>query len=303
MNSPIRIGTRKSQLAQWQADLVKSKLAEKGIDSHLVFIDSEGDQDLVKPLYEMGVTGVFTRTLDTALLNDRIDIAVHSMKDVPVILPKGIVELAVLERAKTADVLVENKNNINSKIIATSSLRRQAQWLNKFPDFTIDEIRGNVNTRLNKVENSEWKGAIFALAGLQRIDLLPENCQVLDWMIPAPAQGAILVVGQENNIEISECVSALNDAETATCVKLERDILRNLEGGCTAPIAALVEKMGTTYKVKAGVYSLNGQTKVEVEEYFPVEKATFIADIVSDLLRKNGGEEILKEIKSFTSSA
>jgi len=225
------------------------------------------------------------------------------MKDVPVILPKGIVELAVLERAKTADVLVENKNNINSKIIATSSLRRQAQWLNKFPDFTIDEIRGNVNTRLNKVENSEWKGAIFALAGLQRIDLLPENCQVLDWMIPAPAQGAILVVGQENNIEISECVSALNDAETATCVKLERDILRNLEGGCTAPIAALVEKMGTTYKVKAGVYSLNGQTNVEVEEYFPVEKATFIADIVSDLLRKNGGEEILKEIKSFTSSA
>lgn len=300
MKKSIRIGTRKSQLAQWQADLVKSKLAELGIESHLVLVESEGDQDQIKPLYEMGVTGIFTRILDTALLNDKIDIAVHSMKDVPVILPNGITEYAVLERGQTLDILVKNEANLASKKIATSSLRRRSQWLNKYPDFSIEEIRGNVNTRLRKVQDNNWLGAIFAKAGLERIDVLPENYEVLDWMIPAPAQGAIMVVGNPESSELIQIFKKLNHESTANCVKIERQILRNLEGGCTAPIAAIVEEMETTYKVKAGVYSLCGQRKVEVEEYFPIARVDVIATIVSDLLRQNGGKQILEEIKSFT---
>ncbi len=299
----IRIGTRKSQLAQWQADLVKDKLAEIGVESHLVLIESEGDQDQIKPLYEMGVTGVFTRILDTALLNDRIDIAVHSMKDVPVLLPKGISEYAVLERGETVDILVKNPTYLKSKKIATSSLRRQAQWLNKYPDFTIEEIRGNVNTRLQKVADNEWLGAVFAKAGLERINVLPDNYEVLDWMIPAPAQGAIMVVGKTENIALTGILNKLNHESTSNCVKIERQILRNLEGGCTAPIAAIVEDMGTLYKVKAGVYSLCGQRKVEVEEYFPKDRIELVAQVVTDQLRKNGGVQIIQEIKSFTNRA
>ena len=303
MNKSIRIGTRKSELAQWQANLVKSQLKELGVESHLVLIESEGDQDLIKPLYEMGVTGIFTRILDTALLNDKIDLAVHSMKDVPVVLPQGILEYAVLERGQSLDILVMNEANLKAKKIATSSLRRKAQWLNKYPDFTIEEIRGNVNTRLQKVKDNNWLGAIFAKAGLERINILPENYEVLDWMIPAPGQGAIMVVGKSENKELSNLVGQLNHINTANCVKIERQILRNLEGGCTAPIAAIVEKMDATFKVKAGVYSLCGQRKVEIEEYFPLDKGELVAEIVSDLLRQNGGGQIIQEIKAFTNRA
>lgn len=302
MNS-IRIGTRKSQLAQWQAEQVRSQLAQLGVHSHLVLIESEGDKDQVKPLYEMGVTGVFTRMLDTALLNDKIDIAVHSMKDVPVLLPAGITEFAVLERGESLDILVRNDANAESKKIATSSLRRKSQWLNKYPDFTIEEIRGNVNTRLQKVADNEWMGAIFAKAGLERINVLPNNYEVLEWMIPAPAQGAIMIVGKSSHLEIEQVVNKLNHEPTSNCVKIERQILRNLEGGCTAPIAAIVEEMETTYKVKAGVYSIDGQRKVEIEEYFPIKRNELVAQVVSDILRQNGGEQIIQEIKSFTSRA
>jgi hydroxymethylbilane synthase len=290
-------------LAQWQADLVKTKLADLGIKSHLVLIESQGDQDQIKPLYEMGVTGVFTRILDTALLNDRIDIAVHSMKDVPVLLPEGITEYAVLERGETLDILVKNNTNLSSKKIATSSLRRKSQWLNKYPDFTIESIRGNVNTRLQKVNDNEWLGAIFAKAGLERINILPENYEVLDWMIPAPAQGAIMIVGKNKDEKLLSILNKLNHESTSNCVKIERQVLRNLEGGCTAPIAVIVEEMDTTYKVKAGIYSLCGKRKVEIEEYFPIDRSEVVAEIVSDLLKKNGGLQILKEIKTHNDSA
>ena len=217
MERVIRIGTRESQLAVWQATLVQDLLKENGYAAELVFIKSEGDIDLVTPLYEMGVQGVFTRSLDLALLNDRIDIAVHSMKDVPTQLPKGIKQSAVLKRASYRDILVVNgevsevsgdeSTSDNSQFtihhspltICTSSIRRKAQWLHRYPHHTIENLRGNVNTRLRKVSESNWHGAIFAAAGLERINLRPENSIDLDWMLPAPAQGAIMVVCKEGD--------------------------------------------------------------------------------------------------------
>ncbi|RYY52870.1 MAG: hydroxymethylbilane synthase, partial [Chitinophagaceae bacterium] len=229
----IRIGTRESQLAVWQATRVKELLAAQGVESELVFIKSEGDTDLQTPLYEMGVQGIFTKTLDVALLSKRIDIAVHSMKDVPVVLAKGLQQAAVLERASSKDLLVPGPalsdasvlqalhtgdpamlasiplvipsefNTITndlppvndlpalSFLIATSSLRRKAQWLNRFPNSRFENLRGNVNTRLRKLGESNWHGAIFAAAGLERINLRPAAAVELDWMLPAPAQGAI----------------------------------------------------------------------------------------------------------------
>ena len=185
-----------------------SLLDSLGLESEIVKIKSKGDIILDKPLYELGITGVFTKTLDIALLNDEIDLAVHSMKDVPTLLPKGISEYAVLERGEVKDVLVKGPGRSNT--IATGSLRRKAQWLKRNPECEIVGLRGNVNTRLVKVEDSNWYGAIFAKAGLERIGVLPKNHEVLDWMIPAPAQGALLILGLEENQELYGKVSELN---------------------------------------------------------------------------------------------
>src|SRR6056297_1585313 len=166
MNRVIRIGTRDSELALWQANTVKDQLEVLGHKVALVPVKSTGDIVLDKPLYELGITGIFTKTLDVAMLNGDVDIAVHSMKDVPTMLPKGIVQAAVLKRANYMDILAFNKNEefLGSPdgIIATGSLRRKAQWLNRYPTHTIVDLRGNVNSRLQKLQNNDWNGAIFA---------------------------------------------------------------------------------------------------------------------------------------------
>ncbi|HEX8675929.1 MAG TPA: hydroxymethylbilane synthase, partial [Segetibacter sp.] len=228
----LRIGTRESQLAVWQANQVKDLLARQGYEAELVYIKSEGDLDLQTPLYEIGVQGIFTRSLDIALLNNRIDLAVHSMKDVPTQLPKGIVQSAVLKRASYKDLFVYKGdisflNDFDSPgVIATSSIRRKAQWLNRYRYHNVVNLRGNVNTRLRKVAESNWNGAIFAAAGLDRIELRPETSIELDWMLPAPAQGAIVVVCRENDYFSFEASNYLNDASTAMCTRIEKDFLR-----------------------------------------------------------------------------
>ncbi|MEK7199500.1 MAG: hydroxymethylbilane synthase, partial [Bacteroidota bacterium] len=217
MRRLIRIGTRESQLAIWQATEVKEQLAKQGFLAGLVPIKSEGDIDLCTPLYQMGVQGVFTRSLDAAILNNKIDIAVHSMKDVPIQLARGIVQSAVLKRASHKDILVHTRNTVflddfrSVAHIATSSVRRRAQWLNRYPDHIIENIRGNVNTRLQKLKDSHWQGAIFAAAGLERIQLRPENSIDLNWMLPAPAQGAILVVCRENDFYCREASATIHN--------------------------------------------------------------------------------------------
>src|SRR5690606_29688597 len=221
------------------------------------------DVILDKPLYELGITGIFTKTLDVALINNEIDIAVHSMKDVPTALPIGITQSAVLQRGNTSDVLVHKgllpEQNIPYKI-ATSSLRRKAQWLNKFGHHEITDLRGNVNSRLRKLAESDWNGAIFAAAGLERLSLTPTLSkgegektfkikspsfggvgEALDWMIPAPAQGAIMVVSRQDDFELLDVLRQINDLETEITTYIERQFLRTLEGGCTAPIGAIAK--------------------------------------------------------------
>ena len=203
MQKTIRIGTRDSQLALWQANKVRKELAVLGYESILVPIKSMGDIILDKPLHELGITGVFTKSLDIAMLNGDIDIAVHSLKDVPTSLPEGIVQVAVLKRANYSDILVlkgtEEFFGQPNGVIATGSIRRKAMWLNRYPTHKVVDLRGNLNTRLQKVEENNWNGAIFAAAGLERIGKRPNGAVNLPWMIPAPAQGAIMIVALEND--------------------------------------------------------------------------------------------------------
>ncbi|UAY51619.1 hydroxymethylbilane synthase [Ferruginibacter albus] len=305
MEKIIRIGTRESQLAVWQAKEVQRLLSQHKYTSELVYIKSDGDIDLVTPLYEIGVQGVFTKALDAALLSDQIDIAVHSMKDVPTQLAKGVVQAAVLERANYKDIFVSRKSaNVNFTIhdshftIATSSIRRKAQWLHRYPNSTIENLRGNVNTRLKKLNESNWHGAIFAAAGLERIGLRPENSIELDWMLPAPAQGAIMVVCKEEDEFSKTACANFNDGSTALCAKIERDFLRKLLGGCSTPISALATIENDTVYFKGNICSLNGSQKVEIGKTIAVDEAGDIGNIAADEILQKGGSELIKEIQN-----
>ena len=302
MSKIIRIGTRDSELALWQAHTVEKKLNDLGYKTQIIAVKSQGDLLLDKPLYELGITGIFTKTLDIAMINGQVDIAVHSMKDVPTALPIGIVQAAVLERANTLDILV-HKGNLDflqeKGTIATGSLRRQAQWWNKYPNHTVVDLRGNVNTRMQKLQESDWHGAVFAAAGLERINLKPENYINLDWMIPAPAQGAMLVVAMANDDFTKEAVAQLNDIETEICTHIERQFLKTLEGGCTAPIGALA-----TYNEKEDViefrgvlFSIDGKEKIEIEKSVPVEQWKKLGYESAQEILQNGGTLLMKKIK------
>lgn len=296
----IRIGTRESQLAVWQANQVKDLLATQGVTAELVYIRSEGDIDLKTPLYEMGVQGIFTRSLDIALLNNKIDIAVHSMKDVPTQLPQGIAQAAVLKRASYKDLLIfkgdhflfDNALADSACIIATSSIRRKAQWLNRYPHHTIENLRGNVNTRMRKVEESNWNGAIFAAAGLERIGLRPHNSAELDWMLPAPAQGAIVVACRAEDNALLQTCAAFNDADTALCTKIERDFLRALLGGCSTPISALAVVKDRNVIFRGNILSVDGKDKVEIDRTIPVSEANDAGTIFAKELLAIGGQGI-----------
>ena len=269
--NPIRIGTRDSELAMWQARTVQQQLEALGYPTELIATKSHGDIELSKPLYEMGVTGIFTKALDVALLNDEIDIAVHSMKDVPTLLPEGLAVGAVLKRANPHDVLVYkgDPSSVEDEIaiIATSSLRRKAQWLHRYPKHQIENLRGNVNTRLQKLADSQWNGAIFAAAGLERIGKLPQNHLVLDWMLPAPAQGAIMVTVHIDKYDVHQALLPLHDPYTFIATQLERDFLRALEGGCTAPIGAFAQFKDDKLHFKGGLWSEDGKEARVIEEF------------------------------------
>jgi hydroxymethylbilane synthase len=317
MNKVFRIGTRESQLAVWQATQVQNLLAQHGFAAELVYIKSEGDIDLQTPLYEMGVQGIFTRSLDIALLTDRIDIAVHSMKDVPTQLPRGIITASVLKRASYKDLLVykgelpaalsEQGNSASHSpftihhsplTIATSSIRRKAQWLNRYPHHTIDNLRGNVNTRLKKLAESPWNGAIFAAAGLERIGLRPEQSIELDWMLPAPAQGAIVVACRENDKYAFEACQMFNDEHTALCTAIERDFLRALLGGCSTPISALTTIINDQVHFEGNILSLDGKEKATIEKTIAINNSNNLGSIAAKELLANGGQVIADQIRN-----
>ena len=303
MSKVIRIGTRDSELALWQAHTVQKKLNDLGYKTEIVAVKSQGDIILDKPLYELGITGIFTKTLDIAMLAGQVDIAVHSMKDVPTALPQGIVQAAVLERAKTVDILV-HKGNLDfletQGTIATGSLRRKAQWLSKYPQHNVEDLRGNVNTRMQKLQDNIWNGAIFAAAGLERINLKPSEFIDLDWMIPAPAQGAMLVVAMENDDFTLDALSHLNDIETEIAVAIERQFLRTLEGGCTAPIGAVARynDIDDTIEFKGCLHSLDGSQKFEINKVVPIEEWKKLGFNCAKEILDNGGAQLMEQIKS-----
>ena len=300
MSKTIRIGTRDSELALWQANTVKSKLEALGYQTELLPVKSTGDLNLDQPLYEMGITGIFTKTLDVAMVKDQIDIAVHSMKDVPTKLPHGIVQGAVLPRANVSDILIHKGLEFLSGegTIATGSLRRKAQWLNRYPNHQVENLRGNVNTRLQKLEDNDWNGAIFAAAGLERINLKPENFINLDWMIPAPAQGAMLIVAKENDEFCKEAVAKLNDEHTEICVEIEREFLQVLEGGCTAPIGALATIKEETVEFNGALFSLDGKIKLEEKASFSLKNYKNQGEKAAKSILSNGGKELMRDIKA-----
>lgn len=297
----LRIGTRASQLAVWQANHVRELLKSRGIDSELVPIKSDGDLNHITPLYEFGVRGIFVKALDTALLNNKIDIAVHSMKDVPVQGATGIVQPAVLKRASYKDILVfkgdqslvekelgidngiwkenlhehtnDSAHSVHNSVltIATSSIRRTAQWLNRYPHHHIEDLRGNVNTRLRKLQENNWNGIIFAAAGLERIGLRPKNAINLDWMLPAPAQGAITISCREKDTFSLDACLPLNDEATFICTQIERDFLRTLLGGCATPISALANIENEHLTFKGNILSVDGGKRFDIQKKIPVK--------------------------------
>lgn len=310
MNSVIRIGTRESELAVWQATLVKNMLAESGYDSTLVYIKSDGDVDLKTPLYEMGVQGIFTKSLDIALLNGSIELAVHSMKDVPTQLPTGIVQAAVLKRGNYRDLFVfknaedfsedsiHKPGSLFESPVATSSIRRKAQWLNRYPGTVMENLRGNVNSRMRKLSESNWSGAIFAAAGLERIGLRPAHSVELDWMLPAPAQGAIMVVGRANEAYVLEAAATLHDELTATCTRIERDFLRELMGGCSTPISALAIIKNDTVHFQGSILSIDGTQKAIIEKQIPLQQVEDAGKQLAIELLQNGGKAIADSFKN-----
>jgi hydroxymethylbilane synthase len=302
MSKIIRIGTRDSELALWQAKIVQSQLESLGYKTQLVPVKSTGDLVLDKPLYEMGITGIFTRTLDIAMLNHDIDIAVHSSKDVPTVLPKGIVQAAILKRGNVHDTLVfkNNEEFLGSKeaVIATGSLRRKAQWLNRFPTHTVVDLRGNVNLRLQKLQDNPWNGAIFAAAGIGRIGLRPENAINLDWMIPAPAQGAIMITALAEDDFVKTACAELNHEETALCIAIEREFLNILEGGCSAPIGALAVIKNEEVHFKGVLLSLDGSKKIDVTRVKKLGEHHDIAAFCANLVIERGGKRLMDAIKS-----
>ncbi len=299
MKKLIRIGTRESQLALWQANTVKKALEKHGFSSELVPISSQGDLELQTPLYELGIVGIFTRTLDVALLNNTIDLAVHSMKDVPTALPKGIAQAAVLERGDTRDVLVHKGTDflVGIGTIATGSLRRKAQWLNKYPSHNVVGLRGNVNTRLQKLEDNAWNGAIFAKAGLERIQVLPKNHEVLDWMIPAPSQGAIMIAARSQDTFVLEACNAINNIETRLATTVEREFLKTLEGGCTAPIGAHAAISNSELQFRGCLHSLDGQQEFSIRRNVSLNNTAGLGKALAMELLDSGARVLMEQIK------
>jgi len=301
MQKIIRIGTRDSELALWQAKTVQQQLEYLGHKTEIVTVKSTGDLVLDKPLYEIGIIGIFTKNLDIALMNDEIDIAVHSLKDVPTILPKSIVQVAVLKRGNSNDMLVfkENEEFLTQKdaIIATGSLRRKAQWLHRHPTHQIVGLRGNVQTRLEKLKNNDWNAAIFAAAGLERLKIKPDNAISLSWMTPAPAQGIVAITVLSESTEIIDICKELNDEETEMLAKVERDFLSILEGGCSAPIGALAYVKEDEVYFKGVLLNPEGTKRIEVTSKEKIGRHSYIAKECADFVLNRGGKEIMASLK------
>lgn len=306
MVDELVIGSRGSELALWQAEWVKSELTDayQSVKIEIKTIKTKGDLILDKPIPLIGGKGVFTKEIEQALLSEEIDIAVHSCKDLPTEMTEGLSIGAILLRETASDVLItKDGKGLDSmspnSVIASGSLRRTAQLLSYREDLKVVDIRGNVPTRLRKFNESDWKGLILAYAGLKRLDLLNENCIILDHkiMLPAVAQGALALQIRSDDKQISGTISVLNDKDSSDAVTAERSLLRRLQGGCQVPIGAISRIENNELKIEAQITELNGVKAVRDSLSGDREDAEKLGIELAEKLLWNGGEEILSEIR------
>ena len=302
MNS-ITIATRESPLALWQAHFVEAELKRHhpGIEVKLLGMTSRGDQLLDKPLYKVGGKGLFVKELETALLDERADIAVHSMKDVPMKLPPGLTLGVICEREDPRDALVgvtSFDDLPEGARLGTSSLRRSCQVMQRRPDLQIGFLRGNVNTRLAKLDAGEFDAIILACAGLKRLGFDDRIGAAIDedFLLPAGGQGAVGIEYRETDSRVAELLAPLAHEETSRRVIAERTVVRRLDGGCDVPIASFAVAEGDSLWLRARVGSPDGKTVIVSEARGSEPEALGIE--VADALIAKGAAEILKAARS-----
>lgn len=310
MSGTLRVGTRASALALWQTEHVRARLEASGAASERVEIRTTGDMVQHVPLSQIGSRALFTRQIDDAMLEGRIDLAVHSLKDLPTRLPDGIALVAVGEREDARDALVGRgplrwADLPRGAVLATSSLRRRAQLLHLRPDLEVRDVRGNVDTRLRKLAaTDEWTGMLLAVAGLVRLGfgdrigdrLAPEV------MLPAPGQGALAVTARAGDAPAAgAALRAVHHQATALAVTAERAFLRRLEGGCQVPVAAHARFEGGTLRLHGRVVSLRGERGVEGIETAPARDeraADALGVVLAERLLDDGADAILAEVRA-----
>ena len=307
-NSTLRIGTRGSALALWQARWVEGEIRKRfpGCATAIDVIRTTGDAVLDSPLSAIGGRGVFTREIERALLEGRIDCAVHSLKDLPTELPPGLSLGAACEREDVRDAFLPRPGNPvrtlfdqpPGTVIATGSLRRRSQILSRRPDLRTVDIRGNLNTRMEKLRASDWGGMVLAYAGIRRLGWEESVGEVIpaDVLLPAVGQGAIGIEIRSNDEAVAPFVGALNHPATAAAVAAERALLARLQGGCQVPIGAFARIEGGEIHIDALVASLDGATIVRGKAHGAAARADSCGDDLARTLLEGGAERILRAI-------
>jgi hydroxymethylbilane synthase len=307
VTAPIKIGTRTSELALRQARMVQDALAEKGLESTLVTFKTVGDKRLDESLSAIGAKGLFTKELETALMKHKIDLAVHSLKDLPTESPDGLIVAAVLKREDPRDVLVVNSRILAETLddlppgsrIGTSSLRRRAQLLARRPDLEVAELRGNVPTRLKKIDEGRVHAAILAAAGLHRLGAQQHITSYLDapaWL-PAAGQGAIAVQTRADDVRMRELALSLNDLPTMRAVHAERAFLAALEGGCQVPIGALAIEGDGAPMLHGFIADVQGARVVRGSILLDIDDPELSGIRLANQLRGEGASEILEGLR------
>ena len=304
-NQLIRIATRKIPLAMWQAEFVKAELeqAHPGIIVELVPMITKGDIILDTPLAKVGGKGLFVKELEVAMLEGRADIAVHSMKDVPVEFPEGLGLVTICEREDPRDAFVSNKyNNIDElpqgAIVGTSSLRRQCQLRAQRPDLIVNDLRGNVNTRLRKMDEGQYDAIILACAGLKRLKMEDRIRSEIapEVSLPAVGQGAVGIECRLDDTRVRQLLAALSDQATTTRVLCERAMNNYLQGGCQVPIGSYAELEGDQIWLRALVGEPDGSKIVRAEIRGPIEQAEQLGETLAEQLLNDGARDILDRL-------
>jgi hydroxymethylbilane synthase len=297
----LRLGTRKSKLALWQANFVKEKLEALGCKVEIVPITTTGDKILDAPLAKIGGKGLFVKEIENALLAGEIDLAVHSLKDVPITIPEGLTLSAITEREEPYDVLISRNGKKleelpSGAVVGTSSLRRQVQIKRRRRDLRVEILRGNVDTRLRKLKEGLYDAIVLAYAGVKRMGLSGEISQVLEDFIPAVGQGSLAIETRADDERVINFVKVLNHEESWLRAVCERAFLRELQGGCQVPIGAYAWIEGDRIKIKGFISDLEGERFLEGYEEGGLQEAEEVGKRLAQRLLREEGEEILKEI-------